>query len=55
MSDGFARLIVLALAAIVLAACQSAPPPAAPAGATTVGDWAVITAGRVRVDSGVVR
>jgi hypothetical protein len=48
------RLAPLALIALLLAACQSAPPVAPQSGATTVGDWTVRTGGYVRVESGVV-
>jgi hypothetical protein len=52
--SGASLFVPLAFATMILAACQSTPPPPTEAGAVTVGDWAVTTAGRVRVDSGVV-
>ncbi|MDQ3560911.1 MAG: hypothetical protein M3453_17360 [Pseudomonadota bacterium] len=47
--------LVATATALALGACQSAGPPAPPAGTTTtVGDTTVTTSGRVRVDTGYV-
>lgn len=51
-----ALLTILALtASLVLAACQSVPPPASDDKAMTVGDWTVRQGGYVRVETGVVK
>jgi hypothetical protein len=42
------------IAALLLAACQSAPPPAPQGDAVTVGDWTVSKGGYVRVETGIV-
>jgi starvation-inducible outer membrane lipoprotein len=47
------RAAILAMA-VLLTACQSAPPPAADGKAMTVGDWTVRTGGYVRAETGVV-
>jgi uncharacterized lipoprotein YajG len=46
--------VALAVAILLLAACQSTPPVAPQSDATTLGDWTVSTGGYVRVESGVV-
>lgn len=48
------RAAALLAFALVLAACQSAPPPEAP-GATTIGNWTVKTSGSVEAEVGAVR
>ena len=51
-----ALLTILALTAtLLLAACQSAPPPAAEGQPVTYGDWTVRQGGYVRVEGGVVK
>jgi hypothetical protein len=49
----FVRAAILSLA-VILAACQSAPPAADSGKAVTVGDWTVKTSGYVRAETGVV-
>jgi hypothetical protein len=46
---------VFLLFSLALAACQSAPPPAADAKAVTYGNWSVKTSGYVRAETGVVK
>ena len=49
-------ILLAALAALSLAACQTAPPaPTAAAKPVTYGEWTVKTSGYVRAEAAIVR